>query len=361
MRELCLPATLTSALFAGLVAAVAGCPGPTPSHGEGAAGSTTSSGTGACKVASDCLGPAAPCTVPTCDEGVCGEAPAPEATPCDDASGKGKVCDGGGACVECLGSADCVDPSVSPCQKGVHTAPATCEQHACVAGEATDCAAAKLACTPTGCAPCDANTACDYGALAECKATTCTDGSCEIITAVASECAVGRCNADAACVPVRYVFVTSTPVAKGSMGSAQAADDTCREVAKKAELGGKWLSWTSDATTSPLKRFAKSQVPYMLLDHETVVAESWESLVDGTLVHFIDRDERGDTVAIGTHVWTGTTQAGTHSGVSCDGWSSNVSAAMNGTFGKVGLTDYHWTEYGDQSCGSASPLYCFQQ
>jgi hypothetical protein len=93
----------------------------TSSSGTGASTSSSSSGTGAstsssssssgtggdegCSSADECPGADTTCHYRTCKAGVCGTADAPAKTPCSE--NKGKLCDGEGSCVGCLGPADC--------------------------------------------------------------------------------------------------------------------------------------------------------------------------------------------------------------------------------------------------------------
>ena len=372
MNELSLRAALTSVLFGGLTAALAGCPGPAPMGGNGGEGGTGGAGTttsttsttsgsgggGSCTKPSDCPMMATACAVSDCIDNTCGMSPLPKDTPCGDDNGK--MCDGDGKCVECIKPADCASSVEAACMDGVYTAPPTCEAGACVAGASTNCTSMQLGCTKDGCGSCTSDSECDDGAAGECKTNGCVMGNCTKVVTVAADCGMaGTCGVGGECTQAKHVFVTALEVMKGDLGSVDEADKECQEAAKQAHLSGKWLSWTSDNTTSPLMRFSKNLEAYRLLDvAATVVAHNWTSLASGSLVAAIDRDELGNPVPYGTHVWTGTLPNGTHSGASCDGWSN---AALAGSYGKVGAAGGGWSKLTDQACTLTARLYCFQQ
>jgi hypothetical protein len=207
-------------------------PGGGGAGGAGAAGGAGGTG-GACSTeccaAADCPAPADPCVEATCNQGSCGEAPIPDGmelamqtagdckkmvceggtptnvnddtdppggandctagtcnggdpqtdpadpgAPCDD--GGGKVCDGNGACVQCLTDMDCADPTPS-----CDVAMGTCVAAGCDDGDQngdetdTDCGGT--------CAPCDVGQSCDVD-------TDCTTMICN----AESKCANPSCN-----------------------------------------------------------------------------------------------------------------------------------------------------------------------
>lgn len=298
------------------------------------------------------------CAVSTCVNSTCGLEPAPKGTACIDDNGK--MCDADGKCVQCIKPADCVSSAAAACTEGVYTAPPTCEQGACVPGQVTDCSAMQLGCTKKGCGSCSSHSDCDESALGMCKANRCVDGACTKVVTVAADCGQGTCGVGGDCTSAKHVFVTSFGV-QGILGGVSAAKEQCKNAAEAGGLGGTWFPWMSDAGTSPLQVFTKNLNPYRLLDSAaTIVAHDWASLASGSLVHAIDRDELGNLVPYGTHVWTGTLPDGTHSGLSCGGWS-NDAAAVAGSYGKVGASGGGWTKLADQECPLEARLYCFQQ
>jgi hypothetical protein len=167
------------------------------------------------------------------------------------------------------------------------------------------------------------------------------------------------CDGDGACISGRYVFVTKA-TRLPDYGSAAKADAFCASAAKGAGFVGTWLSWTSDATTSPAMRFTGATVPYRLLDG-TVVAGGWTQLTSGTLMGPIDLDEANGSQA-NAEVWTGTATDGTYSGDSCSDWTSTSSMTPPyATTGNTSKTDSTWTDAYLQFCNRVQHLFCFQQ
>ncbi len=140
---------------------------------------------GCLDAAKDCPAPEASCLVATCVGGVCGEAPSAGGEPCSDQGGK--VCDGAGACVECVLDADCTSGA--------------CSANACV---------------PAGCAdkPCPNGAPCEGGG-------DCQSGFCDALT-----CA--PCLASASCAQGFYCDVTSGVCApRLDNGEACSEDEQC--------------------------------------------------------------------------------------------------------------------------------------
>jgi hypothetical protein len=153
--------------------------------GSTSAGSTSTSGPSggsACHVDADCPGPRSACGGPACYEGQCGLDNMPMRAPCGE--GSGKICDGAGACVECLDGLDntgceshvcvgraCAAPSCDDGVKnGAETAP-DCGGPACTrCGDSAACQRAED-CESRVCASAG-------GALGEraCAAPSCDDG-----------------------------------------------------------------------------------------------------------------------------------------------------------------------------------------
>ncbi|MFO0618575.1 MAG: plastocyanin/azurin family copper-binding protein [Polyangiaceae bacterium] len=208
---------------------LSGCDGGATTSSSGTGGSATSaSSTGAgteCASPMDCPGTDGDCRVRSCESGVCGFANVPTGTmtpdqvtadckklvcdgqggitalpepadppadrtvctadacdglapthtpvmagkPC--AEGDGKVCDGGGHCVECNENVDC--------------ASGVCSMHFCVPPSCADAVKngteTDLNCGGADCAPCAAGKACV-------TATDCADGVCDAMTCQAPSC-----------------------------------------------------------------------------------------------------------------------------------------------------------------------------
>jgi hypothetical protein len=185
-------------------------------------------------------------------------------------------------------------------------------------------------------------------------------------SADASDAGTMDASADASLVPLcpgggcKAVFVSpQTPIAM--LGNVQTADARCQSVAAANRLGGTFLAWISDDSSSPSSRFSRATVPYALLSG-TLVANDYTDLTDGSLAHPIDVDVTGATLTGAAEVWTGTNPDGTSAGDSCAGWT-NTSALT--PFAVVGVTSNGgsaWTSIYLQFCDrTASRLYCFEQ
>jgi hypothetical protein len=140
----------------------------------GDATDSTSGGTGGCDGPEDCPEPPE-CHLATCEAGVCGEDLAPAGNPC-----QAGVCDGLGACVECLAEIDCPQGQicldaqcVAPsCADGLHN------------GQETD-----IDCGGPSCPPCGPGGDCQTGS--DCVSGVCTGGACQ-----PASCEDGVANGD---------------------------------------------------------------------------------------------------------------------------------------------------------------------
>jgi hypothetical protein len=159
------------------------------------------------------------------------------------------------------------------------------------------------------------------------------------------------------------VFVSSKTY-DGNLGGALGADGICKTLAMQAGLGGTWMAWVSDATTSPSQRFTKSTVPYRRLDG-AVVASSWATLTSG-LSNAIDVDETNASLATADNnaskTWTATTTAGTLGSSSCGGFASNASTTTGEVGHCTGTGTVNWTAaYTTETCSVPNHIYCFEQ
>jgi cysteine-rich repeat protein len=112
----------------------------------------------------DVLDDADACTDDTCSAGMPVNAPSPAGSPCN--VGAGKLCDGAGACVECLAPADC---GSGVCANG------TCSMATCVDG-VKNAAETDIDCGGPSCAPCADAMGCLAGA--DCVSKVCSGGVC---------------------------------------------------------------------------------------------------------------------------------------------------------------------------------------
>src|SRR5262249_31074685 len=144
-----------------------------------------------CLVPSDCPNPAGfPCVVATCTaQHTCGTANAPATTTCS--FGGGKLCDGAGACVECLAPTDCANPAGYPC-----VVPDCTSQHACGGSNApvdTPCGGGTCS---AGVAQlvdkCDGAGTCVDNGTADCGAYTCASTACNTSCTDDTTCSVGN-------------------------------------------------------------------------------------------------------------------------------------------------------------------------
>lgn len=161
-------------------------------------------------------------------------------------------------------------------------------------------------------------------------------------------------------IPTKTAFL-ATNSGNGNLGGIEGADLLCNAQAAAADLKGVYLSWLSNATTSPSERFNRSTIPYVLVDG-TIIANNYSSLVSGTLLAPINKDAQGGLIM--GPLWTGTfpngTSIGTNSDSHCDGWTS---MAGLGRIGGTTSQDAGWTnEDCAVTCSNvAFPFYCFEQ
>jgi hypothetical protein len=173
-----------------------------------------------------------------------------------------------------------------------------------------------------------------------------------------SVCVGGTCTA------ARRVFVSSMTY-DGKLGGHAGADSTCQGLAAAANLGGTWMAWISDASSSPNRRFSKATIGYRLLDGR-LVAANWTALASGNpLGTAIDLDEHGASLAgpdsNASKTWTATATDGTTDTNSCNDFASNSSSA-SGEIGYCTSATNNWTMASSaEGCTAAHHLYCFEQ
>jgi|SRR5579859_5175544 len=166
------------------------------------------------------------------------------------------------------------------------------------------------------------------------------------------------------CTPARRVFVTDETYG-GALGGHAGADATCQTLATGAGLGGTWMAWISDSTSSPSQRFSKPTVGYFLLDG-TAVAASWTTLTTSGPIHAIDLSETGVSLAAASSdaskTWTATVASGALGTPSCGDFASSASS-KSGTVGHcTGTGTVNWTSaYTGEACSVPNHLYCFEQ
>lgn len=155
----------------------------------------------------------------------------------------------------------------------------------------------------------------------------------------------------------KTVFITSA-VYTGNLGGIAGADAKCQARADAASLGGAYKAWISDNSGTPETNHTHNPSRYQLVNG-TTIANNWDDLTDGSLLHSINLDENSN-VRNGATVWTDTTQQGIiiSSSDSCNNWSG---VSGNGETGFSTYSDGRWTDYAQRSCSPSYRLYCFQQ
>lgn len=173
----------------------------------------------------------------------------------------------------------------------------------------------------------------------------------------------------------KRVFVTSA-LFSGNLGGPTGADAKCQAAADAAKLGGTWMAWVSDASTSPSTRFTNKTGPYQLIDG-TLVATSFAGL-GGTLTHAIDLTEKGTPATAGASnycssgqpygAWSGTDSKGVYDKHdNCAGFTSaSFTLTTQVQFGDPKATNYQWAagtclNAGATYCSKQAALFCFEQ
>ena len=113
------------------------------------------------------------------------------------------------------------------------------------------------------------------------------------------------------------------------------------------------IPWQPKDGQTMINRTVK--IAYHLVDN-TIVANDWADLVDGTLQNAINLDEFGSPRI--TQAFTNVTVAGASNGKSCDEWASTLG---NTRTGDSGATDSTWTASLLLLCSDTLSLYCFEQ
>jgi hypothetical protein len=185
-------------------------------------------------------------------------------------------------------------------------------------------------------------------------------------TADASPCGCGARSVcvGGACTPARRVFVTDETYG-GALGGHAGADATCQSLATGAGLGGTWMAWISDSTSSPSQRFSKPTVGYFLLDG-TPVASSWTALTTNGPTHAVDLTETRVSLAAvsadASKTWTATVVSGALGTPSCSDFATNASTKSGSVGHCTGTGTVNWTAaYAGEACSVPNRLYCFEQ
>lgn len=156
------------------------------------------------------------CTVDLCTAGVPSSVPAEPGEPCDD--GGGTLCDGGRVCVQCLGDADCQDPTKPKCTANA-CYPAECTDETTNGGETDkDCGGP--------CAPCEDGLGCVIPA--DCKSSVCTGEVCQT-----PSCGDGVKNGPEADADCGYVCPTKCTVGQSCFQGLDCVTGVCDPAVQK--------------------------------------------------------------------------------------------------------------------------------
>ena len=163
-----------------------------------------------------------------------------------------------------------------------------------------------------------------------------------------------------ACARDSVVFITSERY-RGDINGLAGADQRCRMLAAIAGLSrfDTFRAWLSTAESAAVDRLLHSRGRYVLVN-TLVVAEDWDGLVSGTLLHPINVDEMSQTQSIRS--WTGTLVTGQPAFGSnfCDGWTT-FSGDFTGGTGLVPAVDATWSFFEEVSCDADLHLICIEQ
>jgi hypothetical protein len=155
----------------------------------------------------------------------------------------------------------------------------------------------------------------------------------------------------------KVIFVSSRQYT-GNLGGLDGADAKCQQLASSAGLCGTFKAWLSDRAHSASSRLTHASVPYVHADGVRVVANDWARLVSGTLLTWIDTDEKNGVAS--EYAWTDTTTTGDISTDSCEDWTLEATTET-GRMGATNQVSSAWTEGGWVNCSSTVSLYCVQQ
>ncbi len=165
------------------------------------------------------------------------------------------------------------------------------------------------------------------------------------------------CNA---CARDSVVFITSERY-RGDINGLAGADQRCRMLAAIAGLSrfDTFRAWLSTAETAAADRLLHSRGRYVLVNG-LVVANDWDGLVSGALLHPIEVDEMSQTQTL--PVWTGTLADGQPAFGSefCNGWTT-FSGDFRGGAGLSSVVDATWSFFSDIKCNTDLHLYCVEQ
>ena len=176
----------------------------------------------------------------------------------------------------------------------------------------------------------------------------------------------GTLSKTSGCVPLRITVDTRSTVQVQPV----LADAHCNGVAMTHFPNRTFVAWVSTKANPVKGRLGMDKGrKYVLGKSDTVVAESYEQLLSGTLKVPINIDQNNMMIPLAAendscdenpnYVWTGTNVDGTGSLSDCNGWTVDMVGA--GTVGTLSAKDYKWTNKCTRSCAESYRVICVQK
>lgn len=194
------------------------------------------------------------------------------------------------------------------------------------------------------------------------------DDVCESITT--GDETMGTTGEEMPVGPQKRIFVTWDIYYPSEIKGLLGADAICQAAADKQHLGGKWRAVMSDSTTSFRDRVRPGKGRYVLVDSKTVVAHSWDDLLDGDIITPIFMTEERQLNSRGL-AWTGTLADGTLakpkdvSTATCNDWTDGSEGSYTpgtaGSYGNAVHSTSQWVAFGYVRCDVQLSLYCIEE
>jgi hypothetical protein len=167
-------------------------------------------------------------------------------------------------------------------------------------------------------------------------------------------------EADASDAGVARVFATATGYLAKSLGGGATGfaggDGFCASAAEAGGLGGTWVAWLSTSRTNAIDRVTGAG-PWYLVDRKTLVFLNKAALATVPRVG-IAMNELAVEGPTSRQVWTGTSNGGIASPLTCDDWSNGTNTGRGMTGNAGGKND--WTTLFEEPCDRERSLYCFE-
>lgn len=149
---------------------------------------------------------------------------------------------------------------------------------------------------------------------------------------------------------------------QGDLGGLSGADGLCKAAAKDAGLTSPdgYQAWLGVSPKSAASRIPLVEKPYYRLDGEMIAAKK-DDLLGGKLLSPIVVTELKSTL-MSAPVWTNSSADGSVESLTAD--CQSFASPSEGELGGVGLagkTDAGWTSLGTSTCDRYRRLYCFSE